>query len=47
MLNWPVRDPELKGDIKESMIEVINIIKDINAHMRYITEKVAEKNENK
>ena len=43
MLNWQVRDPEIKGDIKESVADIVNVIKEINANMRYLTEAIANR----
>lgn len=45
MLEWTVRDPEIKRDIKESVAEIINAIKEMNAQMRYITEIINKSNE--
>lgn len=43
MLNWQVRDPEIKGDIKETVADIVDVIKEINAVMRYLTEEIEKK----
>ncbi len=40
MLNWAVRDPEIKGDTKETVADIVDVIKEINAGMRYLTEEI-------
>lgn len=43
MLNWAVRDPEIKGDIKETLADIIDVIREINAQMRYVTQLTEDK----
>ena len=40
MLNWAVRDPEIKGDTKQTLEDIVDVIKEINACMRYVTEAI-------
>ena len=41
---WNVRDPDMKDNTEGTLIEVINIIKEINAAMRVVCESLEKMN---
>lgn len=43
MIKWDMRDPDEKEDVRETLREIINVVKEINARLRILCEEVNEK----
>lgn len=42
---WSVRDPDLKESVEESILEIINVIKEINTAMRTVCDSINKEGE--